>query len=133
MNDRDSVAGDLDATRPFHDCPEDLTPSDVSERDGERITHVSFSAPSPNPLVGITQFNYAVPTRAVVSLEVFDPQGVRVATILRDEVGPGRRVLYWNGCDDQDLPLASGQYFARLQVRGPGGGEDLVRRLTILR
>jgi len=115
------------------DCPEDLTPSDVSERDGERITHVSFSAPSPNPLVGITQFNYAVPTRAVVSLEVFDPQGVRVATILRDEVGPGRRVLYWNGCDDQDLPLASGQYFARLQVRGPGGGEDLVRRLTILR
>jgi hypothetical protein len=115
------------------DCPEDIATSVETDPVGERIARVSFAAPSPNPVAGATQFSYAVPSRAVVSLEIFDLRGARVATILREEFGPGRKVLSWHGRNDHGAPLASGHYFARLRVRGPDVREELVRKLTILR
>ncbi len=115
------------------DCPEDVTTAIDPEPDGERITRVSFAVPSPNPVSGSARFSYAVPTRAVVSLEIYDLRGARVATVLREEFGPGRKVLSWNGRDNAGAPLASGHYFARLRVKGPDVNEELVRKLTVLR
>ncbi len=115
------------------DCPEDLSTAVEPGDDGDRITRVSFAAPSPNPAAGSTRFSYAIPTRAVVSLEVYDLRGRRVDHVLREEFGPGRKVLTWDGRDRDGAPLPSGMYFARLQVRGPGVKEDLVREVTLLR
>jgi hypothetical protein len=115
------------------DCPEDVSTAVDPGPDGERITRVSFAAPSPNPAAGATRFSYAVPTRAVVSLDVYDVRGARVSTVLREEFGPGHKILSWDGRGRHGAPLPSGVYFARLRVRGPGVNEELVREITLLR
>jgi len=117
------------------DCPEDVTTgigNDDPEAATDGITRVRFAAPTPNPIAGPTTFSFAVPVRAQVRLEIFDLRGARIATVMREEVGPGQHVLSWDSRDDQGRQLASGQYLARLQVRGPGVDNQLVRKITVL-
>jgi hypothetical protein len=113
------------------DCVEDLV---TAVDDGAAaITRVSFVGPSPNPVSGITQFAFAVPLRAAVNLEIIDLRGRRVATVTREEMDPGSRVVSWHGQDATGRPVAAGQYFARLRVRGPGLDEELTRKLIVVR
>jgi hypothetical protein len=117
------------------DCPEDLI-SDVGpdgpEAGADGVTRVLFAPPTPNPIAGPATFSFAVPTRAQVRLEIYDLRGARVATVMREEVEPGRHVLDWIARDEQGRQLASGQYLARLKVRGPGVDNELVRKVTVL-
>jgi len=111
------------------DCPEDLvTPV---EDDLNTITRVSFALPSPNPTSGSATFRFAVPGLAVVNLEVFDVRGHRVSLVTREEVGMGHHVVSWGGLSDKGSPLASGIYFARLRVQGPGINEEMTRKITL--
>jgi len=113
------------------DCPEDLvTPV---EDDKDTVTRVSFAAPWPNPSSGSATFRFAVPGPAVVNLEVFDVRGHRVSLVTREEVGMGHHVVSWGGLADGGVPAASGVYFARLRVQGPGINEVLTRKITLAR
>ncbi|MCK9997405.1 MAG: VCBS repeat-containing protein, partial [Candidatus Krumholzibacteria bacterium] len=113
------------------DCPEDLvTPV---EDDVDAITRVSFAAPWPNPSNGSATFRFAVPGPAVVNLEVFDVRGHRVSLVTRKEVNMGHHVASWGGMTDGGAPAASGIYFARLRVQGPGINEVLTRKVTLAR
>ena len=113
------------------DCPEDLvTPAPDQD---PALTRVSFAAPSPNPMSGAGAFRFAVPLRAVVSLEVFDLRGHRIRTVLREEMASGERIVNWDCRDGKGQQVAAGQYFARLRVRGPGLDEELVRKVVVLR
>lgn len=116
------------------DCPEDLvTPVDPG-LPGGGVTRVSFAGASPNPLSGGgTQFSFAVPLRSAVSLEILDLRGARVYTVYREETEAGPRVVTWNGRDATGRPVASGTYFARLRVRGPGLNQDLTRKLMVVK
>lgn len=113
------------------DCPEDLVTA-IDQDTGDRITRVSFASPSPNPVSGRAVFSYALPVRARVELGVYDVRGRRVALVAREEAVGGRHTIAWNGRDDDGRPLASGQYVARLTVRGPGLSHQLTRKVTIL-
>lgn len=113
------------------DCPEDVVTPVVD--DPEAVTLVSFAAPSPNPSSGSATFRFAVPGPAVVNLEVFDVRGHRVSLVTREEVDAGSQVVSWGGLDDRGAPLASGLYFARLRVQGPGIDEELTRKITLTR
>jgi hypothetical protein len=119
------------------DCPEDLVTSvdpdaPVDEGAGA-ITRVRFAPPSPNPVFGATTFEFAVPLRAAVSLDIFDVRGRRVYTVYRQETEPGVKTVTWHGRNERGEPLASGQYLARLRVQGPGIKELLTRKVTVLR
>jgi len=113
------------------DCPEDVVTPVVD--DPEAVTMVSFSAPSPNPSSGSALFRFAVPGPAVASLEVYDVRGHRVRLVTREEVEAGPHVVSWDGLSDRGAPLASGLYFARLRVRGPGLNEEMTRKITLTR
>jgi len=113
------------------DCPEDFIVP-VAE-DMERVTRISLSAPTPNPISTGTTFAFAVPVRAAVELAVYDVRGRRVALISREEVEAGNHVIAWNGSDSQGRPMASGQYLAALHVRGPGVDQTVSRKVTVLR
>jgi len=114
------------------DCWEDLTTAvDPDEPGG--VTRVSFAGPSPNPVSGHTQFAFAVPLRAAVNLEIIDLRGRRVYTVHREEMDAGSRVVAWHGKDADGEPVASGQYFARLRVRGPGLDQMLTRKVVVVR
>ncbi|HPF34606.1 MAG TPA: FlgD immunoglobulin-like domain containing protein [Candidatus Krumholzibacteria bacterium] len=115
------------------DCPEDVTTA-VGDPAATGGTRVRFAGAFPNPTSGpSTQFRFAVPLRAQASLEIYDLAGRRVRRVLQEEIAAGEHVLGWNGRDDAGRPLAGGQYFARLRVRGPGVREDVSRRITVLR
>lgn len=98
-----------------------------------RSTPSTLAFRNTNPISGGTTFSYALPVRARATLEVFDLLGRRVATVAREEAGPGEHAVTWSGGDDQGRPLATGVYVARLQVRGPGLDAHPTCRVTVVR
>ena len=117
-----------------HNCAEDLTTAVDDELDGlAGPTRVSLAAPAPNPTSGPTLFTFAIPVRSQVRLEIFDVRGRRIRSVLREESVPGVHTCQWDGRDRAGRPLASGVYFATLQVRGPGVDQTLSRKVNLLR
>ncbi len=114
------------------DCSENMV-SAVDPDSLGTLTRISFAGPSPNPVTGTTQFSFDVPRRAVVDLEIIDLRGRRVQTLHREEMEPGSRVVTWQGRDATGRLVASGQYFARLRVKGPGVDGEVIRKLTVVR
>jgi FlgD Ig-like domain/FG-GAP-like repeat len=110
-------------------CPVDVLAVDESE---PVVTCVQFAAPTPNPIIGKATFAYAIPTRAVVELNIYDVSGRRVTTVRRSEEEAGEHVLHWDRLDGRGLPVASGQYLATLRVQGPGVRQTLSRKVTVL-
>lgn len=111
------------------DCVEDM----ATAVPAGGITRVSFAGPAPNPVAGFAEFAFAVPVRAAASLEIVDLRGRRVFTVFREEMDPGSRVVAWHGEDASGRRVASGTYFARLRVRGPGLDETLSRKVSVIR
>ncbi len=115
------------------DCPEDLV-TPVQPDESGLPTQVAFAGASPNPVSGSsTQFRFEVPVRASVRLEVYDLRGHRVRLLMRSEVPAGMHIAPWDGRDGQGRQVSSGQYLARLQIRGPGLRQDVTRSVTVLR
>ena len=88
--------------------------------------------PAPNPFrggAGATRLRFTLPVDGPVRLEVLDPAGRRVATLVHGTLGPGPHEARWDGRGADGAPLPSGLYFARLT----GGGLVLDRRLLLLR
>lgn len=71
---------------------------------------------SPNPFTGRTQIRYALPSRARVSLEVFDLQGHRIASLVEGEQDAGTYTVSFGGRGAR--PVAAGVYFYRLRAPG---------------
>jgi hypothetical protein len=123
------VGGDPGRTN-CHMC-EDAIVTAVDETRGP--TQLAFAAPYPNPTGGETAFAFALPQRAGVQVDLYDVRGRKVRQVLRSSLGPGEHVVHFDGRDDEGRPLANGQYFARLQVRGGGMDQTLTRKLTLVR
>lgn len=115
-----------------HNCVEDLV-TPVEGAEGTAITRVSFAPPAPNLMSHHGTFQFAVPLRSAVSLQIYDVRGRLVRTVLREEVDRGEQLVTWDGRDSGGHEVAAGQYLARLRVRGPGLDEDQVRKLVVLR
>jgi hypothetical protein len=83
----------------------------------------------PNPFGAMTTLRYSVPRPQHVRLEVFNPSGQKVATLLNGSVAAGWRDVTWDGRDERGRLVAPGTYFYRLHA------EDgtMVRRLIRLR
>jgi hypothetical protein len=73
----------------------------------------------PNPFTATTAIAFDLnPGGANVALDVFDPAGRHVATLVRGFVGEGVRTARWDGTDDGGRPVRSGLYLYRLETRG---------------
>ena len=83
---------------------------------------------SPNPALGGTSFEFALPRAADVRLEVFDLEGRRVATPLMGHAAAGPVRVDWSLTDDAGRSARPGLYFARLQTLG----RTLYTRVTVI-
>ena len=83
----------------------------------------------PTPFERTTSIAYTLPTPGWVRLRIFDVNGRRVRTLRSENRPAGSHAEIWDGRDDQQRPLASGVYFAHLEV----AGNTLVQRLALLR
>ena len=89
---------------------------------------IALSAPVPNPTSAAARLVLELPREASVEVAVFDPQGRRVATLLRGAIAPGRREVAWGGEDASGRRARPGVYY----VRAVAPGAVVTRRLVRL-
>jgi hypothetical protein len=114
---------DFDATIHYTDAIRVDVLTDVSR---QQLTPVAFSLEQnyPNPFNPSTTITYGLPMRSRVLLEIFNPIGQRVATIVDEEMEAG-----YHQASLQLAGLASGVYMYRLTA----GGFVSTRKLVLLR
>jgi len=106
----------------FDNSPSQV-PDDVPQKTG-LLNNV------PNPFNPSTVIHYVMPDGGGdVRLEVFDPRGRLVRTLVNGFVASGPQAVQWNGRDNRGLDVPSGVYFYRLV--GPDGVEAL--KMLLLR
>jgi len=106
-----------------------VTPSGMLSAPVDVPHELAFSLTSPNPAPGAASFRLALPRAATVHLALYDALGRRVRTLLDGSEPAGERSVRWDGVDDTGRTVASGLYFARVEV----AGTVLVRRLVMER
>ena len=90
---------------------------------------LALAPPQPNPARGLTRLEYVVPRRERVTLEIFDVEGRRVATLANGVAEPGRATQSWRLVDDAGRAVGPGVYLARLR----DAKTQSVRRIAIVR
>jgi hypothetical protein len=70
-----------------------------------------LKAVRPNPTSGLTEIEYEVVENGRTQIFVVNPLGMRVATVIDENLAPGRYVATFNAGD-----LPSGSYFCVLQT-----------------
>ncbi|MCF7794701.1 MAG: hypothetical protein K9N09_12295 [Candidatus Cloacimonetes bacterium] len=85
----------------------------------------------PNPFNPTTTISFNVTqTSSFVTLEIFNIKGQKVKTLLNSLLSAGHFECIWNGKDNSNKSVSSGEYFARLKVNGE---EIDVRKMLLLR
>ncbi len=83
----------------------------------------------PNPNRGRVSISWQLPYLANVRLQVYDPAGRLVRTLVSGEVKPGRYTSVWDGTDTRSRQVGTGIYFARLRA----AGRQLTRKVILQR
>ena len=73
---------------------------------------------APNPFRSSVTLAVQVPRQAVMTLDVFDIRGTRIARLAEGPVGPGRHEYSWNGRDASGRRQKPGLYWAQATVEG---------------
>lgn len=68
----------------------------------------------PNPFNPSTVICFSVPVAGDVELVIYNMRGQKVKTLIKCYSVPGSYKANWDGRDDNNLPVASGVYFAQL-------------------
>ncbi len=84
---------------------------------------------SPNPFNPVTTVVYELPHSAVVTVEVFDALGRRVARLLQERKEAGVHRVEWQGADDHGTAMPSGVYFCRVTA----DDRSIVQKMMLLR
>jgi len=88
----------------------------------------------PNPVIQGTSIPYELPESQIVSIKIFNVKGQLIRTMEEGYKAAGHyvslnRATFWDGKDDNGLPVASGVYFYYLKA---GKLEDL-KKLVVRR
>ena len=114
------------------DCAEDRV-SAVGDPSAPAPTGVAFAAPYPNPASARTALSYSLPAAAQVKLQIFDVRGRLVRTLADGQQEAGWHEIAWNGTHANGRRVALGLYLAKLSVDGPGGPQERVRKISLVR
>jgi uncharacterized lipoprotein YddW (UPF0748 family) len=84
-----------------------------AERNGAAPNEFALSQNYPNPFNPATKIEFALPQSSLTTLKVYDLLGRELATLVQDDLAPGRYVVEFDG---RNLP--SGVYIYRLMANG---------------
>jgi hypothetical protein len=111
-NDLDEYAGHAEVM-----VYEPQEPVSVEEITGSGLpTSYELSQNYPNPFNPSTTFDFAVPCRGDVSIEILNILGQRVRSLVDAEVPAGRFRVTWNGTDASGKLVATGVYLYRFRA-----------------
>ena len=84
----------------------------------------------PNPFSTFTTLEFGLPEEAIVSIEVYDVLGKRVATLVEgDTREAGNHAVQWDGRDHSGQAVANGVYLLSVQT----AAERAVRQVVVVR
>jgi len=88
-----------------------------------------IAATFPNPANPAVTVEYRMPRAGLALLEIIDPAGRRVRTLVDEWRDTGEYQVRWDGRDEAGLTMASGVYFVRIVTEAgiDGRGLSLVR------
>jgi hypothetical protein len=86
-------------------------------------------ANAPNPARGFTVFRFALVEAQDIRLDILDPGGRTVRTVVEGRHKAGRHAAFWDGRDGLGRQVPAGVYLFRLQA----GGKSLWRKLLLTR
>ncbi len=68
----------------------------------------------PSPVHDFARISYPVTQPTRMNLNIYDPNGSLVRTLVNGMVGPGEKTVTWNCTDNNGRRVAPGMYFCRL-------------------
>jgi hypothetical protein len=83
----------------------------------------------PNPFNTKTEIRFCVPSRSLVTLDIYDLLGRKVNTLVSGNLEAGYYSANWDGTDQQGNPISSGLYFYTLK----SGDVKLSRKMVMLK
>ncbi len=91
---------------------------------------LSISHAVPNPFIGSTSFELALPeTAGEVTVRIYDVAGRLVRQVASERLAYGRHLVSWDGRDELGEGVSSGVYLCSFEY----GDTRLTRKLTLLR
>lgn len=84
---------------------------------------------TPNPFNPETTIKFEMAANELVTLEIYNLLGQKVATLLNERKTAGIHTIIWSGKDEQSRPLNSGVYFYRLKA----GNFEATRKLVLIK
>lgn len=114
----DDAAEVVDFNGPYCWTITGLAQTDVSALDSGDLlpTEFGLSQNYPNPFNPSTTFDFALPTKADVQINVFNVLGQKVATLADKEYAAGTYQVTWDGTNDRGEHIASGVYFYTMKA-----------------
>lgn len=105
-----------------------LVPGDAVEQNATPLSALTMQV-YPNPFYTITSVQVAVPPdlKTDVRIQIFDPCGRRVRTLLPEPSSPGVHRVTWTGTDALGLPVPAGVYLLRAEAGGQRAAVRVVR------
>ena len=92
----------------------------------------SFSQNFPNPFNPSTTLSYNLPAASEVELTVFDVNGRQIKMLEKGMRSAGNHEVRWEGKDDNQNPVPSGIYMARLRCKSEGKKSVIMSRKLML-
>jgi hypothetical protein len=83
----------------------------------------------PNPFNPVTNIQYSLNSQQFVTLNVIDPQGSVVKTLVNERKPAGSYTVQWDGTNNAGQSVASGVYLYRMKT----AGTMLTRKMILLR
>jgi hypothetical protein len=85
------------------------------------VTAFDLKQNYPNPFNSRTTISFFVPGKSQVRVKVFDMRG-QLVKVLADEVyEAGSREVTWDGLNDRNVPVASGDYICEMEATSLDG------------
>jgi|GEM_PF-3397139 len=84
--------------------------------EGKLLTTFVLEQNYPNPFNPETVIEYQLPRASEVEISIFNLQGQKVATLVREHRSAGSHKIIWNGMDKSGRPVASGIYLYQLKT-----------------
>ncbi len=88
----------------------------LSENDNKFTLKANY----PNPFNASTTISYSLQTSADIRLNIYNLKGEKVRTLINQHQSTGTFEISWNGCNDNNVRLASGMYICRMEINNGG-------------